>query len=107
MFKRTQRRVSERINVETTMAVLQVPGRDPIKARVRDLSLGGIAPRCELPVALRTEVSVELPDAGGALIGTVSRSGNSGLAIEFRAGEITRSRVGRAMQVLNGAPRAA
>lgn len=102
-----ERRAFERINGENIVAVLRVPGRDAIKAKVNDLSLGGIALWCELPIEPRTEVSIELPNVDGALIGNVSRSGTAGLGIEFRADAATRSQVERAMRSLSSARRAA
>jgi PilZ domain len=73
------------------IAVLRLPGRDAMKVRVNDLSPGGVSVACELKIEWGAEVSVELPDAGGSIIGNVRRSGEGVLGLEFRADEVTRA----------------
>jgi methyl-accepting chemotaxis protein len=101
------RRRFERIDGGTVTAMLQLPGQGAIQAKVIDLSMGGVALLCNLPVAVGAEVSVELPEAGGAVTGRVVRAMEDALDIEFRVDDSTASRVTRAIQVLSNIRRVA
>jgi methyl-accepting chemotaxis protein len=102
----SERRLFERINTGITVR-LTLPGRAPIDARVSDLSLGGIAILSQLTVDSGTEASIELPNAGGAVVAYVRRSGDGTIGLEFQADEQTRFRVERALQSITPERRAA
>jgi methyl-accepting chemotaxis protein len=102
-----ERRRFERIDAGAIRATLRLPGQDAFAATVRDLSTGGAALACTQPIAVGVELSLELPAAGGAIIGTVIRSDGGTVAIEFRTDDITRTRVEQVVRALENVTRAA
>jgi methyl-accepting chemotaxis protein len=102
-----ERRRFERLETGDVGAALRLAGQNAVQVTVKDLSLGGIALRYSRPVALGTEVSVELPGAGGAMNGRVVRVEGGVLGIEFQDDAAVRSRLERVMQSLMVARQAA
>jgi methyl-accepting chemotaxis protein len=102
-----ERRRFERLETGAVGGTLRLSGQNAIQVTVKDLSLGGAALRCKQSVALGTDVSVDLPGAGGAVSGKVVRSGGGVLGIEFRDDVAVRSRVERVMQALVASRQAA
>jgi methyl-accepting chemotaxis protein len=102
-----ERRRFERIDAGHVVATLRLPGREPVQTPLRDLSLGGAAIRCPLPMATGAGLSLDLPDAGGAVAGTVVRIENGVIAVAFAKDAATRRRVEHAMHALTQAREAA
>jgi methyl-accepting chemotaxis protein len=102
-----ERRLFERIDAGNIRAMLLVSGQDAISATIRDISEGGAALACNRHFAAGSEISLELPAAGGSVGGKVIRSEGGMAAIEFRTDDVTRARVARAVLALANADRAA
>jgi hypothetical protein len=102
-----ERRQFERIAGEALTAMLRLPEQKVIQAPVNDVSRGGISLLCDLHIAAGTEVSVELTNAGGAMIGKVVRTENGVLAIEFLDDDATHARMERTIQTMTATRRAA
>ena len=102
-----ERRRYQRVSANGAPAVLLVPGRDPIRTALRDLSRGGAALLCDLPLAAGTEVSVELPDAGQAVVARVIRSGAGFLAVSFHQDPAALTQIDRALEAVARIRRAA
>jgi methyl-accepting chemotaxis protein len=102
-----ERRRFERIDAGNIRATLHLTGQQAISATVRDISAGGVALACSQPVTVGTDISLDLPEAGGAVSGKVIRAEGGNLAIEFRDDDVTRARVERVVQALARVERAA
>jgi methyl-accepting chemotaxis protein len=101
-----ERRRFERIAGRGVTAMLRIPGRDAVRAVVRDLSRSGVALAAQ-SVAIGTRVDVELPDAGGPVPGQVSRLEAGMIAISFQDDPASQARVDRALQSLGSSRLAA
>ena len=95
-----ERRRFERIAATEVQATLALPGQAAVPAQVRDLSRAGVALSCRLPLTVGTAVSVTLPDAGGAVEGSVVRVNGRIVAVNFAADPVTVERVAQAFQAL-------
>jgi methyl-accepting chemotaxis protein len=90
-----ERRRFERFGVNGANARLLLPGKVAIDVAVTDLSEGGAALRCGQPIALGTEVSLELADAGGAVPARVVRAEGGIIGIAFPDDASLRARMKR------------
>jgi methyl-accepting chemotaxis protein len=90
-----ERRRFERFGVNGAKARLLLPGKVTIEVAVTDLSEGGAALRCGQPIALGTEVSLELADAGGAVPARVVRTEGGVIGIAFPDDAALRARMKR------------
>jgi hypothetical protein len=95
-----ERRRFERIAGNDVHASLGLPGREPVPARVHDLSKSGAALLCRLPLAVGAVVAVTLPDAGGPAEASVMRADGGIVAVNFAANPVTVERVERALRAL-------
>jgi methyl-accepting chemotaxis protein len=94
-----ERRRFERIAGNGVIAMLRVAGREAVRAVVRDLSRSGVGLAGQ-PVPAGTQVEVELPDAGGMVLGLVSHAAGGTVGIVFREDAATLTRVDRALLAL-------
>jgi starvation-inducible outer membrane lipoprotein len=74
---------------------------------VQDLSRGGAALTCDIPLPAGTEVDVELPDTSGPVTARVVRSGGGVLAVVFHQDAAALEMIDRALDGLAGSRRAA
>jgi methyl-accepting chemotaxis protein len=94
--RRTARAAGGNINV-----TLRLPGQNTVSVAVQNISSDGIALVCATRIPVGTAVSVELPEAGGAVTGKVSRAEGGTLAIAFHRDAENRARVERAVHALS------
>jgi methyl-accepting chemotaxis protein len=102
-----ERRRFERIRGHSVTAMLRPPGQDAFRVIVHDLSQGGVALLCNRPDVVGSEISIDLPEAGGAVSGRVLSAENGVLRIEFKNDDALRSRVECSMQALSRLQQAA
>jgi methyl-accepting chemotaxis protein len=91
------RRRYERIPGNGAMATLAAYGRAATSCVIQDLSRGGAALACDWPLRAGTEVTVELPGAGGAVSGRAVRSDGGVLAVLFRQDAESLARLDRVL----------
>ncbi|HEY2621562.1 MAG TPA: methyl-accepting chemotaxis protein [Acetobacteraceae bacterium] len=91
------RRRYERVDGHDATATLQVPGREPMRVAIGNVSRGGVALRTEWSAQAGTEVQVELPGAGGAVTARVVRGEGRVLVLAFRQEEAMLHRVDAAL----------
>ncbi len=97
----SDRRRFERLTTNRVTATLHRNGQPPVRVLLRDLSEGGAAIQCEQFIAIGTEITIDLPDAGGPVVGCVMRIEKDLLGINFREDQAVRMNAKRAMQALS------
>jgi methyl-accepting chemotaxis protein len=101
------RRRYERIPGNAAPAQLRAPDHAAMSVVILDLSRGGMAAACSTKLPAGTEVTVDLPGAGGAVSGRVVRSDGRLLAAEFCQDAETQARLDRALEAVGGMRQAA
>jgi len=91
-----ERRRFERIPAAGLMVRLRASGRDQNVA-LHDLSRGGADLLCDWMLAAGTAVDIELPNAGGSVVGHVIRSDGHEIALVFDVDAETQSRIDHAL----------
>lgn len=87
------RRRYERIDGSGATAMLRVPGRDAMRVTIANVSRGGVALLTDWWTNAGTEVQVELPGAGAAVVARTVRSQGGALALAFRQDEMMLRRI--------------
>ncbi len=87
------RRRYERIDGGGATAMLRVPGRDAMRVTIANVSRGGVALRTDWSTNAGTEVEVEMPGAGAAVIARTVRSQGGILVLAFRQEEMMLRRI--------------
>jgi methyl-accepting chemotaxis protein len=87
-----ERRRFERLATNGVTAMLQAPGRAPVRAVVKDISRGGIA-LLSGPVPTGIQIEVELPGTDVSVPGEVLRCEDGVVAIQFRSEPSVTARV--------------
>jgi methyl-accepting chemotaxis protein len=95
-----ERRRYERIPGGGASVSLRVPGKDAIRAALKDLSRGGASVVCDLRLAAGDNVDIDLPNAGGPVAARVVRSGGGILALVFHQDATDLERIDRALDAL-------
>jgi methyl-accepting chemotaxis protein len=101
------RRRLERVDGGNLTATLRLPGQSAISVSVQDISSSAVALVCTQTVSVGTDVSIELPDAGGEMTGKVVRADGGTLVIGLGQDATTQSHVDRAIKGLAKIQRAA
>jgi PilZ domain len=82
-------------------------GLAPLHVAVRDLSRGGAALECDVPLSVGVEVDVELPQSDHAVTGRVVRSEAGVLAVSFHQDPVALARIEVALDPISAARLAA
>jgi methyl-accepting chemotaxis protein len=101
-----ERRSFERVRTRATVS-LRVPGRQPTRATLTDMSRGGASLICDQPLTEGAEVEIELPKAGGHIPARVIRAGGGELAVVFKRHPEDMARIDRALDAITDANLAA
>ena len=102
-----ERRRYERISGNGEQVAIYPRGGSEMHVVIVDLSRGGVSLRCDWRADPGTEVPVELPGAGGQVIGRVVHTGNGTLALAFRHDESMLRRVDQTLAFISAKTRAA
>jgi methyl-accepting chemotaxis protein len=102
-----ERRRYERVSGNGAQAVLRPRGGSEMRVDIVDISRGGVSLRCDWRADAGTEVSVELPKAGGPIVARTVRSGGSQLALAFRQDEAMLRQVDQALAFISARTAAA
>jgi methyl-accepting chemotaxis protein len=95
-----ERRLYERIDGAGSRVKLRTSGRDETEAVIQNISRGGVALRCDLPVPVGAEVAIRLPGGTDDVSGRVARTGQGTIAISFRQDKASLERVDRALDTI-------
>jgi methyl-accepting chemotaxis protein len=93
----------ERMNGNGTLATIEIPGRQPEPAPIRDIARGGLAVDSSLSLPAGAEIGVRLPGNVTSLSGRVVRTGNGILAIVLSQNQTTFEVIDRFMDTLRTA----
>lgn len=93
-----ERRRYERIPGNGAEVMLRSAGQPERRAVVRDISRGGMSIRTDWKPDAGTEVQLEMPGAGGAMIARAVRWQDGALALAFRQDEAMLRRIDAALQ---------
>jgi methyl-accepting chemotaxis protein len=102
-----EQRRYERVQGNGSTATLRMPGRQAIRATLRDISRGGARLVCDWTLPSGTALEVDLPQGGEAVIARVVRCGAGELAVVFSADAAAFKRIDRTMDALSSARRTA
>ncbi len=102
-----ERRRFERLAAKGMSAMVTFGGAAPIKAPVADLSRSGVAIHHRGSFPIGQDVKVDLPDAGGILVGQVTRVADGVVGIAFSENPAMLARVDRVLASLTATRHAA
>jgi methyl-accepting chemotaxis protein len=95
------RRLHERFDGRSAIVLVRtLPDAEPMQAMIKDLSRGGAGLEMEAPPNAGAELSIEMPDGGGSVRGTVIRSQDRAVSVRFAEDDETRAQVEQVLRAL-------
>jgi methyl-accepting chemotaxis protein len=96
----SDRRRYERIDGAGCSVKLRASGHNETEMAVQDISRGGIALRCDWPIAVGDEVAIKLPGATDHVTGRIARTGRGVIAVAFRQDKASLELVDHALDTI-------